>query len=77
VTIEGTFAASVQVLVSNNPQQPDDSFNDAPLVDGVTHTTPASIRVADAYEWIKVRVSAYTSGTISAFVRSGAGPDAC
>jgi len=77
VTIEGTFAASARILGSNNPNQPLDSFNDAPVVDGVTHGGPTTVKVDTPYEWIKVQVTAYTSGALSAFVRSGQGPDSC
>jgi hypothetical protein len=74
VSIEGTFVGSVQVLVSNNPRQPLDSFNDVPVFGGLTHTAPAAMTVDAAYQWIKVRVSAYTSGSISAFMLGGPGP---
>lgn len=77
VTIEGTFDATAQVLVSNNPEQPLDSFNAAPRPDGVNHIAPAVITIDAAYKWIKVRVLAYTSGSISAFILGGPGPDAC
>jgi hypothetical protein len=77
ITIEGTFAATVQVLVSNNPDRPLDSFNDCPRPDGIDHTTPSVITIDAAYKWVKVRVSAYTSGTISAFILGGPGPNAC
>ena len=77
VTIEGTFMGDVQILASNNPRQPLDSFNGAPVVDGVTHSAPDNIKIDDAWEWVKARVTAYTSGSISVFIRSGQGPDAC
>lgn len=77
VTIEGTFVGTVQVLVSNNPTQPLDSFNAAPRPDGIDHTEPSVITIDAAYWWVKVRVSAYTSGSISAFILGGPGPSSC
>jgi hypothetical protein len=74
ITIEGTFVADVDVMVSNDPRPVLNSFNGGPIVDDVTHTVPAVVKVDAAYEWIKVRVTAYTSGAVSAFLKSGPGP---
>lgn len=76
ITIEGDFVGSVEIMASNNPSPPADSFNDAPLVGGVALTTPAVVMVDAAHNWLKVSVTAYSSGAISAYVMSGPGPDA-
>jgi len=76
LTIEGDFVGTVQILGSNNPSEPLDTFNFAPIIGGVSLTAPAIVSVDAAHAWIKARVTAYTSGAISAFVMSGPGPDA-
>ena len=76
ITIEGNFVGTVKIFASNNPSPPANTFNDAPLVGGVALSTPAIVIVDAAHAWIKVAVTAWTSGTISAYVLSGQGPDA-
>lgn len=70
VTVEGSFTATVQVLVSNSPTKPADSFNDAPQL-GADFTGPGSVTTDRPWSWIKARVSAHDSGSINAHVRAG------
>ena len=76
VTIEGDFVGTVKIFASNNPSQPADSFNFCPIVGGVALSAPAIVIVDAAHNWLKVAVTAWTSGAISAYVLSGQGPDA-
>ena len=74
VTLEGAFSATCKVRVSNAVSQPADSTNDTPqLGSDVTagNDGSASVTIDAPYRWIKVQVSAYTSGTINSYVRSG------
>jgi hypothetical protein len=71
VTVEGTFALTWQVKVSNAVTKPDDSLIDMPPIGG-TFTAPDTVTIAAPFRWAKVVVTGYTSGSIrNASVSSG------
>jgi len=65
VVVSGSFSATVKVYVANSASAPSDSDHDFPQL-GDDMTAPGVVHSDGPYEWVKVRVSAYTSGTISA-----------
>lgn len=61
VTIEGTFTATYQVQINLNPAA---AAGDASWInEGATITTPGSLEVTKPIALIRVRCTAYTSGT--------------
>lgn len=76
VSIEGTFEAEVEVVVSGDPRVPDATAATLswPRPSDATITGPRIVAVDAAYKWIKVAVTSYTSGSINAFILSGRGP---
>lgn len=76
VTIEGTFVADVEVVVSADTLAPSDTAVATawPRPSDATITAAKVVQVDAAYNWIKVMVPAYTSGSINAFLLSGRGP---
>lgn len=74
VTLEGAFSATCKVRVSNAPTQPDDTNSDTPQFGSditAGNDGNAALSIDAPFRYIKVQVSAYTSGTIYAYVRSG------
>jgi allantoicase len=69
VTIEGTFSATVQIMLSNAQSQPA-AATDGPVLGG-NLTTMSSQTIDAPYRWVKVKVTVYASGTINAFVYGG------
>lgn len=70
IVVSGTFVGTVQLYVSNSPTKPSDSDNTQAQLDGDI-TSPTSITSDNGYQWVKARVSAYTSGSIDVAVNAG------
>lgn len=70
VTVEGDISATLTVYVSNAPSKPSDSDNDRPVL-GSTLSGAGSVTIDAPYNWGKVRVASYGSGTGYAYVVSG------
>ena len=76
VTIEGTFAGTVKVRTSNAPAMPSNVTASAfPVLGSASgYTSPQAVVTDGPYEWVMIEVSAYSSGTIAAYIQA-AGPD--
>lgn len=61
------FVGTVQLMFSNDQTKPPDSDNSQTQIGG-NLTTPTSIEIDQPYQWVKARVSAYTSGNITVSV---------
>lgn len=64
--ISGITTASVQFRGSNNPTKPADASDEFQL--GSTVTADALVALDAPVKWLKAKVSAYTSGTISVYM---------
>lgn len=69
VTAEGTFSATVEFRGSCSVAKPLDSVHGILL--GSAITSADSVIIDAPYMWVKARVTAYTSGSIDAFVFGG------
>lgn len=65
VDVSGIITATVELRGSNTPTRPDDAFEEI-LIQDVTQDT--LIVVPFPVRWIKACVTAYTSGTIYAYL---------
>ncbi len=70
VSIEGTFVGTVQVFVSNKVPKPADADN-ARVQLGSDFDAPGYVLIDGPWRWVKVRVSAYTSGSVEAYAYAG------
>ncbi len=68
IQFKGIGTATCRVHVSNDPTKPADNADEVIQVASVTANGMVSL--TGPYRWIKVSVSAYTSGTISAFLEA-------
>lgn len=65
VVVSGSFSGTAKVYVSNDATQPTASDHNYPQL-GDDITSVGVVHSDGPYEWVKVRVSAYTSGTCNA-----------
>lgn len=65
IHVKGITTATVEVDGSNEPAQPNDNTHGFKLND---LTADGGVVVDVPVEWVKCRVTAYTSGTISAYM---------
>lgn len=70
VTIEGTFVATVKVFLSDAIVKPADADSAKPQLGG-DFDAPDRVQIDGPYRWVKVAVTAFTSGSISAFAYAG------
>lgn len=71
IVLRGNFVATCKVFIANDPLKPDDADNNYPQL-GTDKTAPALVSLADVgVQWVKVQVSAYTSGAVYAFALVG------
>lgn len=68
VHIEGITTATAKVNISATPTKP---ANNAHGIEAASCAADCAVVVSMGVRWIKVRVSAYTSGTISAYLEAG------
>lgn len=66
VHVKGITTATVKVHVSNNPTKPANSVHDVQI--GSDVVADGSVEITAPYKWVKTRISAHTSGAISAFL---------
>ena len=66
VHVKGIVNATVKVCISNDPTQPLNTVHE--LEAGETKNKDAVFKLDFPVAWVKARVSAYTSGTISAYL---------
>lgn len=64
--VKGITTASVQIRGSNAPTKPANASDELQL--GSTVTADALVSLDAPVKWIKAKVSAYTSGTISVYM---------
>jgi hypothetical protein len=67
IQIDGITTATLQIRGSNNPTIPSDSAHGEQL--GSDVTVDAIYYTDSPLNWVKVRCSAWTTGTISAYLR--------
>jgi len=65
VQISGITTATVKVCVSNKPTQPDATDHG---IEKGSLTADGSVEIICSYRWIKARISAWTTGSISAWL---------
>jgi len=70
VQVKGITTATVKVHGSNNPTKPANTVHDFQI--GADVTADGVVTYAFPVRWIKARVSAWTSGSISAWAIGGA-----
>ena len=70
VSVEGTFVATVQVRVSNKISIPADSDNARPQL-GSDLDAPGQVLIDAPQRWVKVVVTAFTSGSVEAYAYAG------
>ena len=66
IHIKGITTATVQVRGSNEPTKPADSDHGVSV--GSDITADSLVKIDQPMKWIKVRVSAWTSGTINGYL---------
>lgn len=66
VHVTGITVATVSITGSNTPTIPADATHHVDVATAVT--ADAIVNISTPLRWIKVRCSAYTSGTISAYL---------
>lgn len=69
VHVKGITTATVQISISNEPTKPANS--DHGIAEGAGITADTMVVVTKPARWMKVRVTAWTSGTISAYFCGG------
>lgn len=71
ITLDGTFVGTVKFYASNDTTAPTTFAASAQLGNTSGYTAPDTIEISRPYKWICGQVSAYTSGTINAYVMAG------
>lgn len=66
VHVDGITTATAQLRVSNSPTAPVNTDNEVQYLADITAEGAWAVEIP--FRWVKVRISAYTSGTINAYL---------